>query len=85
MYGTFLQAAAEEKHIRICIADRFNDMWQDRVGIVSLILYGFTDKPFTGRYLLQAPLTAIPGIILQIVVIPVLIIALKRGNLLRNE
>jgi thiamine transporter ThiT len=55
-------------------------------GIVSLILYGFTDKPFTWQIFASgAVLTAIPGIILQIVVIPVLIIALKRGNLLRNE
>jgi len=28
---------------------------------------------------------AIPGIILQVVIIPPIIIALKRGNLLRNE
>jgi ABC-type maltose transport system permease subunit len=31
-----------------------------------------------------AVLNAIPGIVLQIVIIPVIIIALKRGNLLEN-
>jgi len=55
-------------------------------GIVSLILYGFADKPFTWQiFAAGAVVNAIPGIILQIVIIPVIIIALKRGNLIKNE
>ena len=55
-------------------------------GIVSLIIYGMTDKPFTWQiFAADAVMNAIPGIILQIVIIPPIIIALRRGNLLRNE
>ncbi len=55
-------------------------------GIVSLVIYGFGDKPFTWQiFTAGAVMNAIPGIILQIVVIPIIIIALKRGNMLRDE
>ena len=55
-------------------------------GIASLVIYGLTDKAFTWQmFAAGAVLNAIPGIILQIVVIPPIIIALRRGNLLRDE
>lgn len=54
-------------------------------GTASVVLYGFSDKPFTWQmFAAGAVLNAIPGIVLQIVIIPVIIIALKRGNLLEN-
>ncbi|HEY8350334.1 MAG TPA: ECF transporter S component [Clostridia bacterium] len=55
-------------------------------GIVSLVIYGLSDKAFTWQmFAAGAVVNAIPGIILQVVIIPPIIIALKRGNLLRNE
>ncbi len=55
-------------------------------GIVSYVLYGFGETAFTWQMFMGgAILNAIPGIILQIVVIPAIVIALKKGNLLKNE
>ncbi|HPP34931.1 MAG TPA: ECF transporter S component, partial [Clostridiales bacterium] len=55
-------------------------------GIASLMIYGLSDKAFTWQmFAADAVVNAIPGIILQVVIIPPIIIALKRGNLLRNE
>lgn len=55
-------------------------------GIVSFVLYGIRGTAFTWEiFAAGAFLNAIPGIILQIVVIPVIIIALKRGNLINND
>jgi len=55
-------------------------------GIASLILYGLQDKAFTWQlFAAGAVINAIPGIILQIVVIPLIIMALKKGNLLRDD
>ncbi|WP_338064561.1 ECF transporter S component [Thermoclostridium stercorarium] len=57
-------------------------------GIVSLALYGlgFSNSPFTWQVFFAGAVgNAIPGIILQIVLIPAVVIALKRGNLIYNE
>lgn len=52
-------------------------------GIVSLIIAGATSGAFGWQMFINgAVLTAIPGIILQIVVIPVLVIALKKAKLI---
>jgi hypothetical protein len=55
-------------------------------GIVSYILYGFGETPFTWQmFSAGAVVNAVPGIILQIVIVPVIVIALKRSNLLKDE
>jgi len=57
-------------------------------GIVSYALYGlgFSGSPFTWQaFFAGAIANAIPGIILQIVIVPVIIIALRKGNLIYNE
>ncbi|MBP3476116.1 MAG: ECF transporter S component [Lachnospiraceae bacterium] len=52
-------------------------------GLVSIVLYGMTGKSFTFRIFLSgAVLNAIPGIILQIVLIPVIMMALKKAGVL---
>lgn len=48
-------------------------------GIVSLLLYGTMESAFTWQLFLTGAFTdAIPGIILQIVLVPVLVIAINR-------
>lgn len=48
-------------------------------GIVSIIIYGITESAFTWQMFLGgALLNAIPGIILQLVLIPTLMIALEK-------
>jgi len=55
-------------------------------GIASYFIYMFGQNPFTWELFLGgAIIDAIPGIIAQIVLIPVLIIALKRARLMGNE
>ena len=55
-------------------------------GIVRLVIAGLIDKPFTMALFLAGAVTdAIPGIILQIVLIPILVIALERAGLLLNR
>mgnify|MGYP000982555498 CR=1 FL=1 len=54
-------------------------------GIVSLVLYGLSGTAFTWQmFAAGAFINAIPGIILQIVIIPPIIIALKRGNIIKD-
>jgi riboflavin transporter FmnP len=54
-------------------------------GIVSLILYGFTETAFTWKaFMAGAFVNAIPGIIIQIIIIPILIMALERSNLIEK-
>ncbi len=49
-------------------------------GIVSAILYGIIDSPFGfGIFFTQAFLNAIPGILLQIVLIPLLVLTLEKN------
>jgi thiamine transporter ThiT len=55
-------------------------------GIVSWVLYGLGGTAFTWQIFAGGSvLNAIPGIILQIVIIPVIIMALKKGNLIERE
>ena len=50
-------------------------------GIVSMILYGITGKAFGWQIFLGgALLNAVPGIILQLVLIPIIILALRRAK-----
>jgi riboflavin transporter FmnP len=54
-------------------------------GIISLILYKFGGNAFTWSvFMSDAFINAIPGIIIQIVFIPPIILALKRGRLIEN-
>lgn len=55
-------------------------------GIVSYFLYGLSGSAFSWEMFAGgAVINAIPGIIIQIVLIPAIIIALKRGNFLKEE
>lgn len=55
-------------------------------GIAGISLFGMAGKGFTAQIFLSgALLNAIPGIILQIVLIPVIMIALARAGVLRDE
>ena len=55
-------------------------------GIVRLILAGLSGSQFTwALFLAGAVTTAIPGIILQLVLIPVLVMALERAGLSLNK
>ena len=55
-------------------------------GIVRLILAGLSGSSFTWALFLAGGFTtAIPGIILHIVLIPVLVIVLERANLSQNK
>lgn len=53
-------------------------------GAVSRVLYTMSGSRFTMQvFIAGAFLNAIPGIVLQIVLIPVLVIALKRAKIIR--
>ena len=55
-------------------------------GGVSLILYSLSGSVFTWKIFMTAALiNAIPGIILQIIIIPLLVIALQKTSLMKNE
>ena len=55
-------------------------------GIVRLLLSGIKGSPFTwAAFLSGAITTAIPGIILQIVLIPILVIAFEKAGLVLNK
>lgn len=50
-------------------------------GVVSMFLYGAMNTPFTWQmFMAGAFINAIPGIIIQIVLIPVIVIALERAG-----
>ena len=52
-------------------------------GVASLALYGLGDTPFTFQmFLAGAFINAAPGIAVHIVVIPAIILALRRAKLL---
>ncbi len=54
-------------------------------GIVSIFLYGLNGTAFSWKlFMTGAFLNAIPGIVIQIILIPILIIAIKRANLIEN-
>ena len=51
-------------------------------GIVSAVLYGTADKPYTfAAFISGAFLEAIPGIALQFILIPALLVAIKRTKI----
>ena len=53
-------------------------------GIARLALTGVTGKPFTfAMFLASAFTSAIPGIIVHILLIPVLVMALKKANIIK--
>ncbi|HAA25328.1 MAG TPA: ECF transporter S component [Ruminiclostridium sp.] len=55
-------------------------------GIVSYFLYGLSGTAFTWRiFAAGAFINAVPGIILQIVIIPLIVFALEKGNLIESE
>ncbi len=55
-------------------------------GISQIIVLGLTGKGFTLKMFLAGAFTeAVPGILLQLVLIPALMFALKRAGLLREE
>ena len=50
-------------------------------GIVSMILFGVMGKGFTmARFMTEAVVNAVPGIAIQLVVIPVIVSALKKSK-----
>jgi len=54
-------------------------------GIASYIIYGFIAKAFTWEvFMAGAFINALPGIVIQIVLIPVIIIALSKAKLLEK-
>lgn len=54
-------------------------------GGVSFFLYGLSDASFTlEMFIAGAVLNAIPGIVIQIIVIPIIVIALSRTNLMED-
>ncbi|HHU07222.1 MAG TPA: ECF transporter S component [Clostridiaceae bacterium] len=55
-------------------------------GIVSAVLYAFSGTTFTWKLFFTAGfINAIPGLIVQIVVIPLIVLALRKANLIENE
>lgn len=53
-------------------------------GIVSVPLYGIANKAFSFQiFIAGAVLNAVPGIILQLVLVPVIVIALKRAGVMK--
>jgi|LSQX01.3.fsa_nt_gb riboflavin transporter FmnP len=54
-------------------------------GIASLILLGLSGQPFTWQiFISNAFIKGIPGIVIQIIIIPIIVIALKRAGLVEN-
>lgn len=54
-------------------------------GIASIFLYGLSGSAFTWKmFVTGAFINAVPGIIIQIIVIPAIIIALSRAKLIEN-
>lgn len=55
-------------------------------GIASLIIFGLQGMPFTwGIFMAGAFLNAIPGIVIQIVLIPLVLVTLREAKFLGNE
>ena len=55
-------------------------------GVVSLFLYGLNNQTFSWQLFMGgAFLNAVPGIVLQILVVPVIVIALERGGYLKSQ
>ena len=55
-------------------------------GAVSMFIYGVSGTAFTWQiFIAGAVLKAIPGIILQLILIPVLMFALEKAGVLKNN
>lgn len=55
-------------------------------GIVSTLIYSLSGVKFTWQLFIAGGfINAIPGIIIQIILIPIIVIAMKRANLIENE
>lgn len=56
------------------------------MGIANMILFGMAGKPYGfSVFLTSAFVTALPGIIIQLLVIPAILYALKKANLLTSQ
>lgn len=54
-------------------------------GIASVLLYGLNGTPFTWKiFAAGAFFNAIPGIIIQIIIVPIIVITLKRAKVIEN-
>ena len=54
-------------------------------GIASLFLYGMSGNGFTwGIFMTGAFFNAIPGIVIQIILIPIIIMAIKRAKIIEK-
>lgn len=55
-------------------------------GIVSILIYAIAKTPFTWQMFMGgALLNAIPGLILQLIVIPILMVALEKSGVLNEH
>ena len=55
-------------------------------GIVSIFLYGLSGTVFTWEiFMAGAFFNAIPGIIIQIIIVPIIIITLRKAKVIENE
>lgn len=55
-------------------------------GIVSMILYGINGTSFTWKiFITGAFINALPGILIQLVLIPIIVVALRKGRLIDRE
>ncbi len=83
--GILYNILQASKH-RICIS-LLTAMIAGRLvwGVVSIVIYGFGETPFTWQMFMGgALLNAIPGIILQLVLVPILMLALEKSGVLNG-
>ena len=54
-------------------------------GLVSFVIYGITQTAFTWQIFVSSVLlNSIPGIIIQLILIPILMLALEKSGVLKN-
>lgn len=55
-------------------------------GCVATLIYGITQSPFTWKmFLCSAILNAIPGIVVQLILIPIIILALEKAGVMNID
>ena len=84
--GLLYRLLPRRKAVTVCVL--ILSMIAGRIvwGIVRLVLAGLSGSSFTwGLFLSGAITTALPGIVLQIVLIPLLVISLERAGLTLNR
>ena len=55
-------------------------------GVVSFILYGLSNTSFTWEvFMAGAFINAIPGIVIQIIVVPLIVVALSKAKVIESE